>query len=122
MVDAMGLPVDFEITVGERHDHPPAPVLIDRVRPLERLADKAYDSNAIRDPLASIGCNATIPPTKRRNPQIPYDRHMYKARCLVECTFGFFKQARRFATRDEKTLRNDAAMVTLCCIRCWRRF
>lgn len=121
MVDAMGLPVDFEVTVGERHDSQPAPSLIERVGPRELLADRAYDSNAIRQQLESIGCKATIPPTKRRNPQLPYDREMYKARCLVECTFAFFKQARRFATRYEKTLRNYTAMVTLCCIRCWLR-
>ena len=103
MVDAMGVPVDFEVTVGERHDSQPAPSLYERVRPREWLADRAYDSNTIRQPLKSIGCKATIPPTKRRNPQIAYDREMYKARCLVECTFALFKQARRFATRYEKT-------------------
>jgi transposase len=121
MVDAMGLPVDFEVTVGERHDSQPAPVLIDRVQPRELLADKAYDTNTIREQLAEIGCKATIPPTKQRKAQIPYDKEMYKARSLVECTFSLFKQARRFATRYEKTLRNYTAMVTLCCIRCWLR-
>ena len=43
MVDALGLPVDFEITVGERHDSQPAPTLIERVQPRELLADTAYD-------------------------------------------------------------------------------
>lgn len=121
MVDALGLPVDFEITVGERHDSQPAPTLIERVQPRELLADRAYDTNAIRHQLASIGCRATIPPTKRRNPQIPYDKQRYNARSVVECTFNLLKQARRFATRYEKTLRNYTAMVTLCCIRCWLR-
>lgn len=113
--------MDFEITVGQRHDSQPAPELIERVQPRQLLADKAYDTNAIRAKLASIGCKATIPPTRRRNPQIPYDREMYQARCLVECTFNLFKQARRFATRYEKTLRNYRAIVVLCCIRCWLR-
>ena len=36
---------------------------------------------------------------------------MYKAPCVVECTFALFKQVRRFATRYEKTLRNYTAMV-----------
>lgn len=73
MVDALGLPIDFEVTVGERHDSQPAPSLIERVQPRELSADRAYDTNTIREQLAAIGCKATIPPTKRRNPQIPYD-------------------------------------------------
>jgi transposase len=121
IVDALGLPIAFEITVGERHDNQPAPVLIDRVQPRQLLADKAYDSQTIRAQLAALGCVAVIPSTKRRKEAIPHDRERYKARSAVECTFNLFKQARRFATRYEKTLRNYTAMVLLCCIRCWLR-
>jgi len=41
---------------------------------------------------------------------------LYKARSEVECTFNLLKQARRFATRYEKTLRNYAAIVALGCL------
>lgn len=121
VVDALGLPIDFAITVGERHDSQPAPGLITRVSPQILLADKAYDTNNIRQLLASLGCTATIPCTSRRNPQLPFDKELYKARSVVECTFNLFKQARRFATRYEKTLRNYTAVVYLCCIQCWLR-
>lgn len=121
MVDALGLPVDFVVTVGERHDSQPAPALINQVKPGQLLADKAYDSNSIRDLLASIGCDAVIPSSSRRNEQIPHDKERYKERSAVECTFNLFKQARRFATRYEKTLRNYTAVVLLCCIVCWLR-
>ena len=40
VVDALGMPIDFEVTVGERDDNPPAPALIERVQPRELLADK----------------------------------------------------------------------------------
>jgi len=66
MVDAMGLPVDFEVTVGERHDSQPAPSLIERVRPRELLADRAYDSNTIRQQLKSIDCKAGEPTSRGR--------------------------------------------------------
>lgn len=121
MVDALGLPVDFEITVGERHDSQPCPALLNRVQPRCLLADRAYDSNAIREQLNELGATAVIPSTRRRAVPLAYDRDLYKARSLVECTFNLFKQARRFATRYEKTLRNYKAIVTLCCIVCWLR-
>jgi transposase len=42
-------------------------------------------------------------------------RYLYKACAEVECTFSLLKQARRFATRYEKTLRNYAAVVAIGC-------
>ena len=44
-----------------------------------------------------------------------------KARSEIECTFALLKQARRFATRYEKTLRNYAAVVALGCALLWLR-
>ena len=44
-----------------------------------------------------------------------------KARSEVECTFNLLKQARRFATRYEKTLRNYAAVVAVGCAILWLR-
>ena len=47
--------------------------------------------------------------------------YLYKARSEIECTFNLLKQARRFATRYEKTLRNYAAVVAIGCARLWLR-
>ena len=44
-----------------------------------------------------------------------------EARSEIECTFNLLKQARRFATRYEKTLRNYAAVVALGCALLWLR-
>ena len=49
------------------------------------------------------------------------DKELYKARCEVECTFNLLKQARRFATRYEKTLRNYTAVVATGCMLLWLR-
>ena len=43
------------------------------------------------------------------------------ARAEVECTINLLKQARRFATRYEKTLRNYAAVVAIGCALLWLR-
>jgi transposase len=121
VVDALGLPVAFEITVGQRHDSQPALGLLERCEPRCVLADKAYDSNAIREGLASHNCELHTPPKRDRIRPATYDKELYKARVEVECTFNLLKQARRFATRYEKTLRNYSAMVALGCIWCWLR-
>ena len=53
--------------------------------------------------------------------KLPYDKERYKARSEIECTFSLLKQARRFATRYEKTLRNYAAVVAIGCALSWLR-
>ena len=52
---------------------------------------------------------------------ITYDKELYNARSEVQCTFSLLEQARRFATRYEKTLRNDAGVVALGCAMLWLR-
>jgi len=95
--------------------------LIATVGPQCLLGDKAYDSDAIREDLSARGAAAVIPPKANRKDPAPFDKDLYKARSSVECTFNLLKQARRFATRYEKTLRNYAAVVALGCSLLWLR-
>jgi transposase len=62
-----------------------------------------------------------IPTNPSRSAKIPFDRHIYKERHLVECCFSKFKHFRRIATRYEKTARNYRAMVTVAAILIWLR-
>ncbi|EYF06009.1 Mobile element protein [Chondromyces apiculatus DSM 436] len=64
---------------------------------------------------------AVIPSTASRIPSIPHDKHLYKERAAIECTFNLLKRFRRFATRYEKAARNYAAMVALTCALSWLR-
>ena len=98
-----------------------APALIARVRPHALLADKAYDAGEVRAQLAAAGSEAVIPSKRNRVHPIPYDKELYKARSAVECTLNLLKQARRFATRYEKTMRNYAAVVAIGCAWLWLR-
>ena len=115
VVDALGLPLVFEITEGQRHDLQPAKGLLSKAASRCLLADKAYDSNDLRDALLAQGCSAVIPSKASRAQRLPFDAELYKARSEIECTFSLLKQARRLATRYEKTLRNYAAVVALGC-------
>jgi len=121
VVDALGLPIAFEITEGQRHDSQPAASLVAKANSSCLIADKAYDSNSFRAELEARGCDAVIPSNRSRSVCLPYDKELYKARSEVECTFNLMKQARRFATRYEKTLRNYAAVVALGCAMLWLR-
>lgn len=121
VVDALGLPLAFELTEGQRHDIVPAPTLVERTRPRCLLADKAYSTHDFRALLDTMACLPVIPSSTSWIDPPPYDKDLYRARAEIECTFNLLKQARRFATRYEKTLRNYAAVVAIGCALLWLR-
>jgi transposase len=121
VVDALGLPLEFRISEGQRHDSVAAPELVASTVPRRLLADKAYDNDALRSILREMNCEAVIPATASRVSRIAFDSELYKARSEVECTFNLLKQARRFSTRYEKTLRNYASVVAIGCAMLWLR-
>lgn len=85
--------------------------LLDGVEFERLIADRAYDSDALRDELQERGATAVIPPGANRVEEIGYDRELYKWRRLVENFFGNLKRFRRIATRFEKTDVSFAAML-----------
>lgn len=121
IVDALGLPIAFRLTEGQRSESVAAVELVERVRPRCLIADKAFDTNPFRGVLERHTCTAVIPCQGNRVRPLPYDKELYKARGEIECTFNLLKQARRFATRYEKTLRNYAAVVAIGCALLWLR-
>ncbi|MCU0692569.1 MAG: transposase [Polyangiaceae bacterium] len=70
VIDALGLPLFFEVTAGQKHDCQSAASLIEAAKPECLLADKAYDSNAIRQQLQEGGAVALIPPKANRTAAI----------------------------------------------------
>lgn len=105
------------LTPGNVNDGTMAAALLARVGPLARLmADKAYDTNALRRRLAECGAEAVIPSTASRRAPIPHDRDAYRQRNLIERMFCRLKDFRRVATRYDKLARNYAAAVHLAAI------
>lgn len=119
--DAHGNPIDFEITGGEVHDAKVADRLIEKIGLAEHfIADKGYDSEAIRDKARQHEMNPVIPRksnSKKPNPE--FDRFLYKLRHLVENLFARLKHFRSIATRFEKLARNFKSMVYLACSFIW---
>jgi len=50
----------------------------------ELVADKGYDSQALREWLDARGTEAVIPPRKNRKTQYDYDKAIYKQRNIIQ--------------------------------------
>ena len=111
MVDALGNLVKFVLLPGQRHDLMGVDPLLDGAAFEALIADRAYDSNALRDELEARDAIAVIPPRSNRVDAIDYDVEMYKWRHLVENFFCHLKRFRRMAMRYEKTDVSFAAMI-----------
>jgi transposase len=72
----------------------------------ELLADKGYDTDAIRAFLKQQGITAVIPSKSNRKKKIRHDRKAYKGRNVVERCFCRLKDFRRIATRYDKLAQN----------------
>ena len=121
VVDAHGLPVDFEITGGQVNDIKVAPEVIDRLAVGEAIiADKGYDSEALRDQIREKGSLPVIPRrTRSKVGNDDMDWCLYKYRHLVENAFARLKRFRAIATRYDKLKRNYTSMVALACAYWW---
>ena len=120
MVDALGNPIGFLLSGGEAHDLVGADHLIPIMQAGTLIADKAFDADIrVLNPLRAAGKAAVIPPRAHRVHARDFDRHLYKARHLIENFFAKLKQFRAIATRYDKTARNFLAGVHLAATAIW---
>jgi transposase len=102
LADALGRPLRFRITAGQAHDITAAQPLLEGQIADAVLADKAYDSNDLRDHIARMKAQAVIPSKRNRKAVIPHDTELYKQRNRIERCFNRLKHFRRFATRYDR--------------------
>jgi transposase len=108
--------------VDHAHDGKAALAMLDTLQPdAILLADRAYDSNAIRGLAAEKGAWANIPPKKNRTGSFPFSRWVYKQRNLVERYFNKIKHFRGIATRYDRDPLNFLAAIKLASVRIWLR-
>jgi transposase len=74
------------------------------------VADRAYDSDAIRDDLKQRGIRAVIPPKSNRTKTFRYNKRLYRQRNCIERVLGHLKINRAVATRYDQL-----AMASLEC-------
>jgi len=101
-VDALGNPLRFILTGGQRHDITQAEALITDYKYERVIADRSYDSDDFLLVIAEKEAEAIIPPRKNRKEERAYDKHLYKERHLVECFIGKIKHYRRIFSRFDK--------------------
>jgi transposase len=115
-VDALGNLIRIILMPGQQHDSLGAEPILDGLDFDALLADKAFDTNALRLNLDRRGTIAVIPPKANRKDPIPCDFAMYAWRHLVENFFCKIKDFRRVATRYEKTDESFSAMIYLAAV------
>ena len=120
LVDADGRPVRLMLTPGQAHDAPVAEALLeDLADGATLIADRAYDTNAVRALAAERGAWANIPPRSIRKGSFSFSTWVYRQRNLVERFFNRIKQFRGLATRYDRRPENYLAALKLAAIRIW---
>ena len=119
--DSLGRPLRFLLTAGQRHDSLTAKALLEGFEAEAVLADKAYDSNDLREFIADLGAEAVIPSNRSRKMLIAHDKVVYKERNRVERCFNKLKHFRRFATRYDRRAIHYLAFVHLAAAMLWLR-
>lgn len=123
VVDANGLPIALKLTAGQASDGKSGEdMLIALPRDCIVLADRGYDSNALRAQIADQGAHANIRPLDHRLDPPAFSPRVYKLRNRVERFFNRIKHYRAVATRFDKHDANFLASVKLAAIRIWMRF
>jgi transposase len=122
LVDADGLPIALTLTEGQAHDGRSAAPMLTGLGPGQTLlADRAYDSDALRQAMAAQGAWANVKPLARRVSKPAFSPFLYRYRNLVERFFNKLKHFRAIATRYEKYASNYLALIKLAATRIWLR-
>ena len=108
------------LTPGNTSDHKAARLCLEAMPPSKHMiADKGYDSAALREWLEERGTEPVIPPRANRKVQYAYDKALYRTRNVIERSFGRLKDYRRIATRFDKDVRNFLAALCIAVTVIW---
>jgi transposase len=122
LVDADGLPIALKLTEGQAHDGRSAEDMLGGIGEGQILiADRAYDSDRLRDDLAGRGAWANVRPMPRRKRCPAFSQFLYRLRNQAERFFNKAKHFRGVATRYDKDPENYLAGVQLASVRIWIR-
>jgi transposase len=112
-----------EITPGETSDYRGFDLVMDDnlPEPCVLLADRGYDSDKVRETMEARYVVPVIPMRKSRKLCVAVDRTLYRLRNLVERCFNKLKNARRVATRYDKTAVSFLGFIDNTTIRIWFR-
>lgn len=124
LTDTLGRSLRFIVTAGQVGDVIQAPALLNRQAGDAVLADKAYDSDALRAIIAEIGTEAVLPSNRSRQIAIPHDAVAYRQRNQIERCFNRYnrlKHIRRLAARYEHRTIHFVGFLFLAAVMIWMR-
>ena len=114
IVDSKGRPLNFTVTGGQVHDSQVVGDVLDTPRPpLAVTADKAYDSEKVRQQIKDEGALPVIPSRSNATRKAYCPKRFYRRRHKIENYFCRIKDWRRIATRYDKLARNFLAAAAL---------
>ena len=120
LVDAEGRPVRITLSAGQAGDAPAAPELLEMLAPGATLiADRAYDTDAIRGLAAERGAWANIPPRVIRKDSFAFSGWVYRQRNCIERFFNRLMNFQGLATRYDRCPENFLAAIKLAATRIW---
>lgn len=123
LVDATGLPVVVSLSPGQAYDGYSAETMMETLQAgTILLADRAYDSDALRQRISERGAWANIPAMPQRRDKPAFCGWLYRQRNAVERFFNKLKHFRAIATRYDKRDDNYLASVKFASLRIWLRF
>jgi transposase len=113
-VDSKGRPLNFTLTGGHVHDSQVVDEVLDTPKlPLAVTADKAYDSQKVRQQIKDEGALPIIPNRSNATKKAYCPKRFYRRRHKIENFFCRIKDWRRIATRYDKLARNFLAAANL---------
>ena len=120
LTDRQGRPLAFLLTPGQAADCRAAEHLLATLhRRCIVHADRAYDSNRIRDLIEEQGAVPNIPPKSNRRWKSCFSKTLYKGRNAIERMFCRLKDCRRLATRYDKLAANFLGNIHLAAAIMW---
>ena len=86
------------------------------------LADKAYDTDAIRSDLKQRGIKPVIPPKSNCTATIRHSKRLYRQRNCIERVLGHLKINRTVAARSDQLAESFLGMLFIASARYWIKF
>ena len=103
------------------HESRTAEAMLDGAKGGAVIADKAYDSDAIRATVKAAGMKAVIPSRRGRKRRMRHDKVLYRERNRIERCFNKLKHFRRLATRYDRRAIHFLAFLCLAGAMLWMR-
>ena len=121
LCDGYGRPLRLRLTAGQAAEIKSAPILLAGMQGRGLIADKAYDSDALRTLLAVGRMEAVIPSKANRKVPIAHNALVYRTRNRIERCFNKLKHFRHIATRFDRRDAYYRAFLHLACALLWLR-